>query len=164
MHLWTLRAPVVLPRRKDRDVNKTGLALSIQQPWAWLIVRPDVTDPERRAALYVSREIKDVENRTWATRVRGIVGIHAGKKVDWDAVEEIRCIAPEIQLPETFETGGIVGRAEIVDCVEDMDSRWFFGPYGFVVRNAEPLPLMPCRGKLGFFRPTLVTERTPLHE
>jgi hypothetical protein len=49
--------------------------------------------------------------------------------------------------------GGIVGRAEIVDCVTEMDSRWFFGRYGFVLRNAEALPFQPCRGALGFFTP-----------
>ena len=26
-------------------------ALTIQQPWAWLIIRPDITDPQERAAV-----------------------------------------------------------------------------------------------------------------
>ncbi len=47
--------------------------------------------------------------------------------------------------------GGVVGLARIVDCVTEMDSRWFFGRYGFVLRDAMPLPLIPCRGQLGFF-------------
>jgi hypothetical protein len=34
-----------------------------------------------------------------------------------------------------------------------MDSRWFFGTYGFVLRDAFPLPLIPFRGQLGFFTP-----------
>ena len=51
--------------------------------------------------------------------------------------------------------GGVVGMARIVDCVEKMESQWFFGRYGFVLRDAFPLPLMPCRGALGFFRLTL---------
>ena len=37
------------------------LALSIRQPWAWLILRAG----------------KDVENRDWSTKVRGRVLIHA---------------------------------------------------------------------------------------
>ena len=41
-------------------------AISIRQPWAWLIVHG----------------YKDVENRTWATKHRGPILIHAGKTLD----------------------------------------------------------------------------------
>lgn len=47
--------------------------------------------------------------------------------------------------------GGVVGMARIVDCVRDMESNWFFGKFGFVLRDAFPLPLIQCRGQLGFF-------------
>lgn len=119
--------------------ERTGLALSIQQPWAWLIVNG----------------YKDVENRTWSTPVRGVIGVHAGKKIDRDGLRHIRLHFPEIELPEAFDTGGIVGRVEIVDCVKRHDSLWFCGPHAFVLANAEPLPLIPCRGMLGFFRPDI---------
>lgn len=49
--------------------------------------------------------------------------------------------------------GGIVGMARIVDCVTEMDSRWFYGRYGFVLRDAFPVPLIVCKGQLGFFKP-----------
>lgn len=117
--------------------ERTGRALSIQQPWAWLIVHG----------------FKPVENRNWPTRVRGLIGIHAGLKVDAEGYEWVRRHFPEIKLPNLFDVGGIVGRARLVDCVEEHDSPWFVGRYGFVLADAEPLPLMPCRGKLGFFRP-----------
>lgn len=121
-----------------------GRALSIQQPWAWLIVNG----------------FKDVENRDWPTNVRGVVGIHAGQKIDLDGYDWVESNFPQIALPAAseLERGGIVGRARIVDCVEESDSPWFFGRYGFVMADAKPLPLMPCRGMLGFFRPTLVSE------
>jgi hypothetical protein len=48
--------------------------------------------------------------------------------------------------------GGVVGMARIVDCVESMESRWFFGKYGFVLRDAFALPLISCKGALGFFQ------------
>lgn len=115
-------------------------ALSIRQPWADAIVYHG----------------KDVENRTWATGYRGPVLIHAakawgpGERADlWSLVSE--GMVPDVQAPNL---GGIIGRAEIVDCVAQMDSPWFFGPFGFVLRNAEPLPFQPCRGALGFFTPT----------
>lgn len=59
-----------------------------------------------------------------------------------------RITQADMDLPR----GGVVGMARIVDCVTKMDSEWFFGKYGFVLRDAFPLPLVPCRGQLGFFR------------
>jgi len=119
------------------------LLISVQQPWAWLVVNG----------------YKDIENRDWSTKVRGMVGIHAGKKFDEAGYLYVRQEFPEIEMPapDSFERGGIVGRVKITDCVEDSPSRWFFGRYGFVLANGEPLPFMPCRGMLGFFKP----ERSP---
>lgn len=47
--------------------------------------------------------------------------------------------------------GGIVGRANLVDCVTKSDSPWFFGPYGFVLEDVSPLPFVPMKGELGIF-------------
>lgn len=110
--------------------------LSIKQPWASLIVHGK----------------KDIENRSWWTSYRGPVLIHAGKKPDdvsdiW-APLEIKYLINSVTQPKF---GGIVGYAEIVDCVTDSESPWFFGKYGFVLKNARPLPFYPCKGKLGFF-------------
>lgn len=121
--------------------ERTGLALSIQQPWAWLIVNGH----------------KPVENRSWPTRVRGRIGIHAGKKIDREGLEWIADEFPEIPLPITFETGGIVGSAVITDCVTEHPSEFFFGEFGFVFSDPMPLPLMPCKGRLGFFRPSMAS-------
>lgn len=53
---------------------------------------------------------------------------------------------------EDLPRGGIVGTVEIVDCVEQSDSPWFFGRYGFVLRNPQVLPeIIPVKGALGFF-------------
>lgn len=109
-------------------------ALSILQPWAFLIVSGQ----------------KDIENRTWGTQRRGRVLIHAGKGFD---LEGYRALARTIPMPaiEAFPRGGIVGAATIVDCVSDHASAWFSGPYGFVLEAAEVLPFRPLRGELGFF-------------
>lgn len=115
-------------------------ALSIQQPWAWLI----------------AHGYKDIENRNWSTRGRGRFYIHAGKKIDTDAIWWIRQTFPEIPLPDSFETGGIVGQGRIVDVVTSSDSPWFFGDYGFVIKDASPIKLTPCKGQLGFFKVTEV--------
>lgn len=114
-------------------------ALSIRQPWAWLIVNGH----------------KDIENRTWHTRFRGPVLIHAGKGMTRDEYVDAANFALELGVKVPWfgdlERGGIVGIAEIVDCTSSHPSPWFVGPYGFVLRDAKPLPFMPCKGELGFF-------------
>lgn len=49
--------------------------------------------------------------------------------------------------------GGIVGMVEITDCVSTSQSSWFYGQYGFVLRNPVALDFIPCKGALGFFTP-----------
>lgn len=122
------------------SIHEIGKALSIRQPWAWLIVNG----------------YKDVENRSWSTRHRGPFLIHAGQKFDYEGYEWVKKHF-DIDMPaiNEFDRGGIVGRAKLVDCVTSSKSQWFTGPYGFILANARPLPLIPTRGKLGFFKPDL---------
>lgn len=113
-------------------------ALSIRQPYAWLIVNG----------------IKDVENRTWHTGYRGPVLIHAGKTYpkrdhldDWESWQHF-CYP----VDRDSMVGGIVGIATITGCVTSSASKWWIGPVGFTLTDARPLPaLIPCKGELGFF-------------
>lgn len=129
-------------------------ALSILQPWAWLIVRPDLTDPQQRQAPQL---LKDVENRTWSTDRRGPFLIHAGKTYSRKRHAEYYVAIREmfgIALPayESMPRGGIVGRAFLAGCVRDSSSRWAApGQWHFQLRHAEPLPFVLWRGQLGFF-------------
>lgn len=119
--------------------------LSIRQPWAWLIVNG----------------FKDVENRTWMTKFRGPVLIHAAKGMTGDEYDSCQsfchAINTELDLPifDDLQRGGIVGTATITDCVRLSGSKWFTGPWGFVIYNSKPVPFVPCRGALGFFVPKL---------
>jgi len=63
---------------------------------------------------------------------------------------------PKMPSIETLraQCGGIVGEVDIVDCVTESESPWFFGDYGFVLANPKPMPLQPCKGALKFFDPT----------
>jgi hypothetical protein len=112
----------------ERAEAGTLKALSIKQPW-----------PHR-----IFHEGKDVENRDWPTRGRGWFIVHAGKTYDGGKPPQAHAGLP---------FGGIVGMARIIDCVSEMDSEWFCGRYGFVLRDAFPVDLIPCRGQLGFFVP-----------
>jgi hypothetical protein len=120
-------------------------ALSIRQPYAFAIVMG----------------FKPVENRDWPTRYRGGVLIHAGKKEETDDVEGVlRQIAhetgvalPVIQKGYTSHRslGTIVGAATLTDCVTAMASEWFYGPYGFVMKDAKWCAPVACKGALSFF-------------
>jgi len=120
-------------------------ALSVRQPWARLIVHGH----------------KDIENRTWPTRFRGRVLVHAGKGMtrgEYDSTVTTAWHASDgqIMLPafEALERGGIVGAVTIHDCIPGArrSSEWHMGDqYGFALRDAVPIPFIPCRGALGFF-------------
>lgn len=130
-------------------------ALSIQQPWPWLIVRPDILDREQWEKLRLDGLVKDVENRDWHTTFRGPFFLHAGKKFDYDGYEAVLDRiegAFAMPKPGEYQMGGIVGAAHLTDCVPRYDSPlWFVGKFGFVIRNAIPTTFFPCRGQLGFF-------------
>lgn len=120
-------------------------ALSIRPVWAWLIINGH----------------KDIENRVWKTLRRERIYIHASqtmKRDDYESALRTTQIASamlgkEIVLPafEDLPRGGIIGSVEIVDCVTRHSSPWFFGDYGFVLKNPTPLPFQPCKGALQFF-------------
>ncbi len=113
-------------------------ALTIRQPWAQLIVIG----------------IKDVENRTWQTRHRGPLLIHAGLRADRAGEQWYRDLLAEEEIvwPDPLPTGAIVGAVQLVDCVTKSDRDWFDGPYGWLL--AKPLSFaapIPFTGRLGLY-------------
>lgn len=110
-------------------------ALSIRQPWVQRIFFNG----------------KPVENRSWATDYRGDVLIHASSVFDGKAAEKRSFQIDHPHAP----FGALVGIVEITDCVTEMDSEWFFGPYGFVMTNKRLITPIPCKGALGFFTPKI---------
>lgn len=135
--------------------KKTGLALTIHQPWAWCVVNG----------------YKQGANCGWNTDVRGWIGIHAGKRFHREGYEWLRdhiCEwSPEADpkfpsSPEKFRAGGIIGRARLTGVIVVPFSvrtgecfEWFRGPVGLCLEDPEPLELMPCVGNRGMFRPVV---------
>ena len=132
-------------------------ALSIKQPWSWL----------------VCKGIKDVENRTWHIHMPPLLNypatlrriyVHTGKTIDdsaWNFLDHLvsREIWDLIRTPDFHEAltlGAIIGEVDIIGCTSDSDSPWFTGPYALMLANAilyeKPFP---CKGKLGFFDPEI---------
>ena len=116
-------------------------AISIKQPWAWLIVTG----------------IKDIENRNWKSNYRGRLLIHAPKT--WDksgyiVLQNYLLDGEKEALPEKDEWvfGAIIGAVTMVDCVHNHPSKWFSGPRGFVFEAPEAWDdPEPYRGQLGIF-------------
>jgi len=123
-------------------------ALSIKQPWAWLIATGQ----------------KDIENRNWAPTFKGRIYIHAGQSFDFDGFNWL-CVHSRGRLDKVdlnecaslaiyWRISAIIGEVDIVDHVTQSQSPWFTGPHGFVLAN----PLLykkpiPCKGRPGFFEP-----------
>ena len=137
-------------------------ALSIKQPWAWLICAGH----------------KDIENRNWMFSMlpysannpdvkAARIYVHAGKTSDVETIgngcdnelwilERLTNYQREGYYNAAFNRGAIIGEVDITGCVTASASPWFEGPYGFVLANPvfydKPIPY---RGRLGFFEVTL---------
>lgn len=115
-------------------------ALSVRQPWAWLILFGG----------------KDIENRDWRIAYRGPLLIHASKRMTREEYDDAAALAwrlGRVHLPlrDGLDRGAIIGQVEVVDCVERHDSPWFFGKYGFVLQHPQPYTPIPWPGFLGTF-------------
>ena len=113
---------------------------------------PQILRRQRLATLRLAKAFREHDrasaalNRA-ATEVDEAFSAWAGTGIQ--TIEEARGKDAVLSGP----AGGIVGMARIVDCVTEWPSEWFFGRYGFVLRDAFPVDLIPCKGQLGFFAP-----------
>jgi len=145
-------------------------ALSIKQPWAWLICAGYKDIENRnwkigRNARYGAYSSYDVAN--FSINLPERIYIHAGKKPDDIGSETWSSIYNNVPLPAWqyvwsksqwlgkvfgLTLGAIIGEVDIIGCVEQSDSPWFIGKYGFTLANpvlyGKPIPY---RGALGFF-------------
>lgn len=100
-------------------------ALSIKQPWASLI----------------AHGIKDIENRTWATKYRGRIYIHSSLNPSFhnltlnlshdqiDAIVSYGHYHPNYGISldtrdDSYKYGAIIGEVDIIDCVINHPSIW----------------------------------------
>ena len=113
--------------------TKAMKALSIKQPWASLI----------------AHGIKNIENRTWKTKFRGRIFIHASSS---PAINQLRVLNEEQYLIaqkhflklglnkfSDLPISAIIGEVDIVDCVVNHPSIWADYTSGFE-DNGEFVP------------------------
>lgn len=118
--------------------NHAARALTVRQPWAWLIVNA----------------LKDWENRRKCLGGPGRAFIHAGL-VDDPRIDAIRREMVEqrgIVVPKDLPHGAIVGAAMFGTWKLRSKSTWCFGPgYDLSESKAFGYPT-PIRGQQGFWR------------
>lgn len=117
--------------------------LTVRQPWAWAI-------------LYAG---KDIENRSWSTSFRGPLAIHSSMKAggpdSWSMPRGVRR-----PTEDDLSLGAILGVVDVVNVVEASRSKWFGGPYGWVLRNPRPLSRpIRTKGKLGLWNASTYQRR-----
>jgi hypothetical protein len=125
------------------------MALTVCQPWAWAIAAGH----------------KRVENRTWSTRYRGRLAIHAGLGSGWDDEGRHALESLGINVPENLVRGAIVATCELTDVQPIIWPTGLArstlaadplatGPFCWLLSNIEQLAEpIPCRGQQGLFIP-----------
>lgn len=114
-------------------------------------------------ASLIAAGIKEYEFRTWKTKYRGDILIHAGKGVDKKAMEKFKCYNLE------YPTACIIAKAKITDCVKiDPAARKKLNTknnlvyssvvkhtewegYGFKLENVEKIKPIEIKGKLSLW-------------
>lgn len=123
-------------------------ALSLSQPWDYVILHPP---------------FKDVENRSWYTSYRGRIVIHRAKSIDkagwlWMRENQARLGLTNVDIAAMWgilesKSSGLVGEVDITDVVECATSRWAFpGQMHWLLENPKPYDeIIPYRGRMGLF-------------
>ena len=106
-----------------------------------------------RAIFYGGKNIENRPWKPWKSVVGHYIALHAGMTYDHDGAlwmrEEGLYEPPE---DDWCPKGCIVGVARVIGCVEENDSPWFFGPFGWVLSEIVPfLSPVKAKGKQGLW-------------
>lgn len=115
-------------------------------------------------ATLIAEGLKEYEFRTWRTKFRGDILIHAGKGIDKKAMERYK------HLNLDYPSGKIIAKATITDCVyvddnlkeelQKKDPLVYYGilrkdsdwdGYGFKLENIEKIEPIEINGKLSLW-------------
>ena len=118
-------------------------AITVDPVWAWAI----------------RQGIKPVENRTWHTRHRGELAIHAGQgtpKRDREARALLAALG--YKVPADLPRGAVVALATLADCLplDEVDPALAehplcTGPECWILENIRPIKPIPDLGKQGLW-------------
>ena len=125
-------------------------ALSLTQPWATLVVTG----------------AKQIETRSWSTRYRGSLYIHAAKGFPAHAKDFAREVYGNPAVLPYLPLGAIVGRVYLLEVVHVEDllalsiqeakyGDYSSGRFAWMFSNIEQFEPIPYKGALGLFEVTL---------
>ncbi len=114
-------------------------------------------------ATLIAEGFKEYEFRTWKTKYRGEILIHAGKGIDKKAIERFKHLGLE------YPTGCIIAKVTLTDCVyvddalveclTKKDPEVYYGMihkkewngYGFKLENVRKIKPISINGKLSLW-------------
>lgn len=115
-------------------------------------------------ATLIAEGLKEYEFRTWKTKYRGDILIHAGKGIDKEAMKRYEYL--NLEYPQ----GKIIAKATIADCVyvddnlkktlRKKDPKVYYGilkndstwkGYGFKLENVQKVKSVEVNGKLSLW-------------
>jgi hypothetical protein len=147
------------------NMIEDGKALTVCQPYAWLISLPE-SDPRH----------KRIENRNWFTSYRGRLLIHAGKSKKW--LDTWGDLTPGEASSLIY--GAIVAVCDLIDCIEAEYlksamhlpktllpfrlSRHLEGPWCWLLANVKPIRPIYCSGAMGLWDSRIREIRNPQSE
>lgn len=126
-------------------------ALSLTQPWAQLVATGQ----------------KQIETRSWSTRYRGPLYIHAAKKFPREAQNLAITLYGNTPILKYLPFGAIVARAYLLDVrttefmlprISEKERRYGDyspGRFAWILTNIEQLEPFPYKGQLGLFEVNL---------
>lgn len=114
-------------------------------------------------ATLIAEGLKEYEFRTWKTKYRGEILIHAGKGINKKAMEKFKHLNLE------YPSGCIIAKANLAECIEINEEQrkilqeknplvyssiiknteW--NGYGFQLKNIKKITPLPAKGKLSLW-------------
>jgi hypothetical protein len=127
-------------------------AISIKQPWAWLIANGYMT----------------VENKKWYTAHRGDILIHASKS-QADLDRDIKHVREYFKIgidPKQLLFGQVLAVAQLIECTKapmtPIDMYWHErGKFAWVLRRVRQIEPFAVRGRLNLFEVPFSWEEYP---
>jgi hypothetical protein len=111
--------------------------LTLFPHWAWAVIHGR----------------KRIENRTWTTRLRGRLWIHASSRLR-PITPGDRALLHDLPPLDHLATGAIIGHVSVVDVVpfhEAIEDEFATGPFCWLLENPTPIDPVPCPGQMALW-------------
>jgi hypothetical protein len=126
-------------------VSELQRAISIRQPWAWVVHAGKNLENRSETAIRAYRPA--VGQRVYIHASKSMTRVEYERAVEFMAGLGVRCPAPD-----ELQFGGVIGSVLVMEIVARHRSKWFHGPFALALADARPERFRPARGQVGLFR------------